>query len=274
MDGDMHMCMTHVGLDAAWRNTIESTLPWAVTPNYANIIGFQLMMMMPDLLHVFNLGVAKHMLASSLKVVLSEQVVFQASNLVDRMSLATASLKQFALRRGLPLRIKKITKSRLKWKNRKYPELGASGYDAYVVGSWLESVLEPFSQRYPDIVSLLWVSNRTVSLMYSAGWFLTPGEKQTLETLGGLFNHLYMKLASQAVNQHKLLFRVIPKFHLFCHITSSRRDVNPSKYSTWMDEDFLKKIGKCLGLTSLRTAQKRLLERWLMSIPLNLQRDA
>ena len=77
-------------------------------------------------------------------------------------------------------------------------------------------------------------------------------------------------MANRAISEHKLLWRVIPKQHLLCHVFQSQRWVNPSKYSTWMDEDFLKKAGKVLGLTAIKHAQQRLLERWLMNAPQNL----
>lgn len=46
----------------------------------------------------------------------------------------------------------------------------------------------------------------------------------------------------------------------------------PILYATWMDECWLRKVSKTIQLTSSNTAQHRVLERWLMAIPLNLKK--
>ena len=42
---------------------------------------------------------------------------------------------------------------------------------------------------------------------------------------------------------------------------------NPHCYSTWMDEDALKHLMKTLRCTDRRTAEERLLQRWLLGLP-------
>lgn len=269
-EGDLDMSITNCGHDASWWNTLGTSNPWSVVPNFAKITGFEIGMVMPDLLHCWNLGVARYMLASSLKIVLGERHVYPQSTLAERLAMASVSLRLFAKQRQLPLRMKRITKKKMQWKSRCYPQMSCSGYDAYVIAIWLEHELQPHSHMYSEILSMLWASNKAISLMYKADWFLTSDEKRTLETVGGFFNQVYMTMANKAISEHKLLWRVIPKHHLLCHVFRSQRAVNPARYSTWMDEDFLKKAGKVLGLTAVKHAQQRLLERWLMNVPHNL----
>lgn len=265
--------MTHVADDALWWQTMLQSEPWNTSPPFSRLINFRLSMIVPDLLHCWNLGISRHMLASCLKILLSDQIVFPAPTLPGRLKMASESLLAFARRHRYPLRMKKITKNKLKWKARRYPELASSGYDAFVVGTWLEQTLTPHNHHYPEIATLLWSSNKGISLLYSAGAFLTTGEKQSVKVYGDIFLQTYVTLAGRALNEHKLLFRVIPKLHLMSHIFNWKRSVNPSRYSTWMDEDYLKKIGKTLGLTQQKTAQQRLLQRWLLSIPNHLKRN-
>lgn len=269
---DMALCMTHVGSNAPWWGTMLQTDPWTTSPSYSKLTGFSVPMIMGDLLHIWNLGVARDLLGSSLKIIMTEQEVFPGANLKDRFAAASESLKLFAKQHRLPLRMRKLKQSKVVWNTRKYPELCSSGYDSFVLGSWLQHVLEQHQHRYPELYSMLWTSNRAVSLVYSAGRFLTPSEKATLETLGDCFTHVYMKMANEAVREHKLLFRVRPKFHLLCHIFRSTRWVNPAFYATWLEEDALKKFAKVLGLVALQTAPKRLLQRWMLSLPENLKR--
>ena len=267
----MRMCLTHVGPNAAWWETMYRTLPWEITPSYARVCGFRQGMLMPDMLHIWSLGVARDLLASSLKVILQTQEVFDGGNIKTRLKQASDSLRSFARRRGYHLRIRKLTKAKLNWKTRKYPELCGSGYDSFVVGAWLEEILQPHAERWPEITSMLWASNQAVSLMYAGNFFLTPGEKSSLETLGVFFLKLYVRMASKAVSERKLLFRVRPKFHMLAHCFTSPRFANPAAFSTWMDEDYLKKMGKVLNMVNYKTAPQRVLQRWALSLPEHLR---
>ena len=205
-------------------------------------------------------------------IILTDGIVFRGPNLPTRLLLASESLRQFAKQKKLPLRLKKLTKAKLSWKSRQYPSLASSGYDSYVVMLWLESLLSNHADRYAEMATLVWTSNHAISLMYSAGLFLTPHEKENLKVLGNGFLSLYISLAKKAMDSNQLLWRVRPKLHLVNHVLFSHRWANPAAYSTWMDEDYLKKVGKTLNLTSVRSAQKRLLQRWCLSIPRHLDR--
>lgn len=268
---DMRMCLTHVEPSAAWWETMYRTPPWEITPSYAQLRGFHQGMMMPDMLHVWSLGVARDLIGSSLKVMLQVQDVFDGGTIKARLKQASESLRSFARRRKYHLRIRKLTKSKLTWKTRKYPELCCSGYDSFVVGSWLEEILQPHSEKFPEITSMLWASNKAVSLMYAGNFFLTPGEKSSLEMLGFFFLKLYIRMANKAISEHKLLFRVRPKLHMLNHCFFSPRRANPAAYSTWMDEDYLKKMGKVLNVVNYKTAPKRVLQRWSLSLPEHLK---
>ena len=267
-DGDLTNCYTNIAPDAGWWATMGRCLPWSVPPSYANLQCFDINMIMPDLLHAWNLGMARDFLGSALKLILQQRDIFTGPTLEARLLEATHSLKMFAKQHGHPLRCKKFTKGKLCWKTRKYPSLGVSGYDAYVIALWLEDVLSGHHQKYPEISSMLWLSNRAISLMYSQeSWFLSQQEKDTLEVLGFAFLKIYMSMAVTALQQHKLLWKVRPKVHLLCHVFRSFRSCNPARYSTWLDEDFLRKSGKTLGLTDSRGSHLRFLQRWLMALP-------
>ena len=267
-DGDLTNCYTNIAPDAGWWATMGRCLPWSVPPSYANLQCFDINMIMPDLLHAWNLGMARDFLGSALKLILQQRDIFTGPTLEARLLEATHSLKMFAKQHGHPLRCKKFTKGKLCWKTRKYPSLGVSGYEAYVIALWLEDVLSGHHQKYPEISSMLWLSNRAISLMYSQeSWFLSQQEKDTLEVLGFAFLKIYMSMAVTALQQHKLLWKVRPKVRLLCHVFRSFRSCNPARYSTWLDEDFLRKSGKTLGLTDSRGSHLRFLQRWLMALP-------
>ena len=267
----MHMAFTDRHPRAAWRATYLRTLPWVERPWFADLVGFQLDMVMGDLLHVFNLGTAKNVAACVLKIILQDTKIFTRGTIDERMADATASLKHYARQNKYQLRLKKLTKSKIKWQSKKFPELGSSGSDCHVVLAWLEAVLLEHSlDCYSDITVLVWSGNQCMKILYSGGWFLEPEEQQSVRFLGATYINTYLKLASEAISNRRFLWKVLPKIHVLDHTTDSPRKVNPSYYSTWMDEDFLKKAAKVLRLTSVRSAQVRMLQRWLLATPANL----
>ena len=247
-----------------------SSDPWGTRPSYADLIGFHPLQLVPDLLHVWNLGVARAAIGSALKIILKNQTIFHGNNLDIRLEEASVSLRDYAKQHKLDLRLRKLTKGKLHWKTATFPSFAGKGYDAYVAGLWLEELLAPYDE-FGDLFTLFWASNKALTTMYAGDWFLTEHERETVQDLGQVFPETYARLARDAVQRGEYLFKILPKFHLLCHLWVPSRSVNQSKYSTWMDEDFLRKISKTLSLTSSRTAQRRVLERWLMSLPEHLQ---
>lgn len=184
-DGDLDCAFTNISHDAGWWATMGQQVPWTVPPSFSMIRGFHGSMLMPDLLHCWNLGLARDLLGSSLKIIFQQRIIFTAATLDERMMCATESLRKFAKENGHPLRCRKITKGKLVWHSRKYPSLSVSGYDAYVIGLWLEELVSGYTQQYPEISSMLWLSNRAISLMYSSeSWFLSQEEKILWKSLG------------------------------------------------------------------------------------------
>ncbi len=273
----MQTCFTDLSAGAGWRSTWLLSHPWQSVPPYTQLYGFCTTMVYPDLLHVFNLGIARDAAGSILKKLIQCQTVFTANTIDERLAQATVSLKQFARAHGYDLRMKKLTRNKINWGGKKYPELMSSGSDTRVVCNWLEELLIPYSgtsSGFAAYCTLLWYGNQCVRVLYACDrWFLDDQEKNTVSVLGSLYAQTFICLAWNAVSSHQLLFRVKPKLHMFVHIVEHPRRVNASRYSTWMDEDFLKKISKTLNLTSAKTAQVRILQRWLLSIPLNLERE-
>ena len=249
--------------------------PWVNPPPYSGLVGFAISMVVPDLLHVLNMGVGRDLCGSVLALVLKERVVFEAGSLKERMALASQSLRTFARLKGWPLKMKRFTRKKLGWGPSVYPELKTgSAYDTAVVSRWLEQVLQPHSQQYPECCALLWSINSAMAILYgSHSWFLSSQDQSRVKTLGSLFLQVYVRMAVNAISAHKFIFRCRPKLHLLDHLLRSRRRINCARYSTWMDEDFLKHIGHTLRLTSGLSAQTRTLQRWLLLLPESLRQS-
>ena len=118
-------------------------------------------------------------------------------------------LKAFVRARKLPLKLKKLTKAKLKLSRSKYPELRSSGYDSYVVLLWLQHEAESHAAVLPDALKTrIWAGDRAISVMCNAGHFLTELEESNKVTVGKVFLRSYMVLANEGLEAHRLIFRV------------------------------------------------------------------
>ena len=205
---DLAHVFTNVHDSAAWRTTFLRNKPWDLDPYYCQLKGFQQRMLIPDLLHIFNLGIARDLIGSTIKSILKDQTVFQGHDINERFRLASESLRQFAKAHHHCLRLKKLSKKKICWANKTYPEFRGSGSDTHVVCVWLESLLQP----HAGTCTLLWAGNRAMRVLYSNdGYFLDESEKRTLQVLGRLYVQCFLKVSYEGTQNHQLLLCVRPK---------------------------------------------------------------
>ena len=223
-----------------------------------------------DLLHIFHLGTGRDLVGSALVMMLRGPGIFPGTNIPDRLSSATASLRSYARDHQLPLKLHKLSRSKLNWTGSNMPELRSSGYDTFVVNRWLTDVSLRFEgQLPPELCRALWTADHLLSIVANAGRWLTEPEQRNKEQFGNVFVRSYMELATASLRNRDRLFRFRPKFHILHHLLkdSPRSRLNPNVYSTWMDEDALRKIMKVHRITSIKTAPKRILQRYLLGLP-------
>ena len=231
---------------------LHTQCPWKYLPAYATLPGFEISAIVPDLLHVWHLGVGRDVLGSSLAIMLSNRV-FGPGSAMNKLMEATNRLRRFASSSGYSLRLKKLTKNKLNLKQRCYPELKSSGFDTFIVPA--------------DVIACLWASNHFLSIWTNAGRWLSPAEHANVKEAGEIFMQAYCALAKKAARDQVRLYKVRPKLHLLHHLVRQETRKNPHYFATWMDEDGLKKLMKVLKLSDARSADKRLLQRWLLGLP-------
>ena len=273
--GSLHLAFTNVNPDAAYWETMWASPPWKFSPTLMSLSGFGIKQIHPDLLHVWHLGTGRDLAASVLVYILKRKTqcpgIFSGDNLPDRLADATSKLKTFAKARKLPLSLHKLTKSKLGMKSKtSYPELLSKGYDTYVVLEWLGTLCEAHRGVLPnDLCTAMWCATHVMSLLHNAGRHLTVEQQRNKEFFGQLFMKSYVQMAHAMLQCREKLFRMRPKFHILGHIfrSSPPSRTNPANYSTWMDEDSLKKLMRVLKMTDSHTAKQRLLQRWLLALP-------
>ena len=263
----MGLPFTDLRPDSAWSATEYQQDPWSFTPSYSLLEGFSITMIQADLLHVFHLGVARDLIGSTLALFIKDKLIFSGATQADRLREATTNLKSFARGAKLPLKLHRLTKRKLGWDSKSYPEFRGSGYDAFVVLRWLVQVVQSHPAEVPaPLYRAIYAADHTLSVLYNAGRYLTEAEQHSKETYGMMFLHNYMEMVHRNLTARRRLFRLRPKFHLMHHIVKARPGsrVNPAVFSTWMDEDCLRKMMRVLKLTDPRTAPRRILERFLL----------
>ena len=90
---------------------------------------------------------------------------FPGRNQTLKLLAATKSLVAFAKANKYTLARKTITKKSLNWVSGEYPELKTKGYDTFVIGSWLASLVEARDCGIPDLSTALWASNNVLTLL-------------------------------------------------------------------------------------------------------------
>ncbi|CAE7498978.1 unnamed protein product [Symbiodinium sp. CCMP2592] len=248
----LHLGYTNVNPDAPYWDTMYQKPPWRFMPAYTSISGFHLRLIQVDLLHVWHLGTGRDLAASVIVYILKRKgqsySILAGDNIPDRLADATSKLKAFAKSRKLPLALHKLTKNKLGMKSKtSYPELMSKGYDTYVVLEWLQTLCEANRDLLPrELCTAVWCATHVMSMLHNAEKQLTVEQQRNKEFFGQLFMKSYRMMAQNMLQD---------------------RETNPANYSTWMDEDSLKKLMRVLKMTSCQTAEQRLLERWLLALP-------
>ena len=112
------MAYTNVNHDAAWISTEGTQLPWKLSPAYTLLEGFDPGFIHGDILHMFHLGTGRDLVASTLVILLQKRGFFAGSSVTDRLHTATCELKEYCRQHGLPLKLQKLSKSKLNWNSR------------------------------------------------------------------------------------------------------------------------------------------------------------
>ncbi|CAE7237215.1 unnamed protein product [Symbiodinium pilosum] len=237
------LAYTNVNTDAPWVATIGDTLPWDYEPGYTLLEGFDVKFIHADLLHIYHLGTGRDLVGSALVHMLETRGFFEGSNIAARLASATLEVRRFCKERKLPLKLHKLSRSKLNWNTADMPELRSSGYDTYVV-KWLVEVTTRHSAQLPaQLCTALWTADQILSTLAKAGRWLSVEEQELKECYGALFTRSYVEVANSSLERRKRAYRLRPKLHLWHHILKESRPprINPHVFSTWTDEDALKK---------------------------------
>ena len=161
----------------------------------------------------------------------------------------------------------RLTKTRLGLKGGKFVHLTGKAWQCKVVLGFLVDYLET-QDVDPMLKTACWSAQNFLGVLSDSrqeSIFLQPQETQQVQTIGMLFLDCYLRLRLKFDNWclYKL-FNIRPKLHLLCHfICDTTRVRNPLTASTWMDEDWLRRLMKLAGKTHITKTQSSTLKRYL-----------
>ena len=269
--------LTNLSPNAHWRGQIHNPAnpPWEVEPAVASLHGWATWFVLPDLLHVWHLGIGRDVVAGCLLILLRKrgpEAYFRGASLQLRMADATQCLRSWASRNKelLPRKFK-ITKAKLNWKSGEFATFKAKGAVVALFVRWLYDLLNERDCGNHLLHSCVWAAGHSVGMLSKAkrkSCFLEPAEKEQIHTVGTLFIHCYLLLHRAGSGCARVgVFNPRPKIHLLHHMfLLPCGSKNPATAQCFMDEDFLKKLMQIARRTHTLTAPFSTLRRWLLGL--------
>ena len=181
-----------------------------------------------------------------------------------KLARATTRLKSWCRLTKRSVAFRKFSRDNLCLKSGTFPEMKAKGYDVHTLLVWLGDTWPVNAEGLDAEYTLLYTAASFMGVLGQAENFLSDEQAKHVEVVGEAFLKVWV---SQA-HLHPAVYRVRPKFHVLHHCVleaaqrPSRRNVRLD--STWMDEDFMKKVSKIIRRTHRKTSPLTTLQRYLL----------
>ena len=136
---DEQWSYSNVDPSAPWRSTLFVDDPWpnGIVPTLTGILGFSMLMIGVDLLHVLHLGCGRDLAGTAIRFLASKRGYWRGGTQEERLRVATQRLKWHAKQSRHSLTISKLCKKSINWKSDDYPEVKCKGFDTFLILRWL-----------------------------------------------------------------------------------------------------------------------------------------
>lgn len=192
---------------------------------------------------------------------------FGRGNLQQRLRVATGQLRAYCKRAGVKTALRCFSQDNLVLKAGSFPELRSKGADSTIILQWLaEELADVQDPQFANLSALVCLGHMFIWLLCGGPAFCDRQRAdQMLTTCEG-----FMKLYLLMHHQHPAVFKIRPKWHLTWHLgaEASLRPSgrNPSADSTWVDEDYMKKLSRLIRKLHRKTSAHTALSRYLIMI--------
>ncbi|CAE8650782.1 unnamed protein product [Polarella glacialis] len=247
--------------------TSESSMsPWAEVP------GWRKERTLDDTLHDIYQGIGPHLVASTIVHCILEEIPKCTLEKLDLKlkSLYTNSYKPWCRENKTDSAGNSFSgvKFNREKSNKTYPELGSvyKAYEVKVIIFWAafycKDKLGSFQGRVRAMC--LYSLASWIRVLDLAGGWLTNDEVESACKFGEQFLLCYQYLAGASLQAKVCLYKIIPKFHYFCHMLIymklTKRNVRFD--ACWMEEDLMGKLTNMSSKTHARTFVVSVLTRY------------
>ena len=235
--------------------------------------GMRLECVTVDLLHCVDLGIAAHVIANILFILIITRSVLGGTNMEQRIAHLNAHLSVWYSKTKTKCRVQgKLTLERLRPKTQ-WPKLKAKGAATrYLIPYVLEMIKEHASEVGDDqIIAVVQLLQQFYIILENEGRFLSYTARRDLTKIGNDFGILYCALARRASEARVKLWKLSPKLHMFMHLCISLSDVagcyiNPRHFWTYADEDLVGQLIEVAESCHATTVAVSALFKWCLLI--------
>ena len=267
---NLTMPFTDITESAAWKATVGDPLnpPWPIDrpPTVCKLMNFSASFLLPDLLHVWYLGVGRDVVGSVMLLLIRTPGFFAGAQQKARFHDATKRFKAWVRAAGKPALPKgwKFDRAKISMKGGEWAHFKDKGARTAMALQWLHHELNINDCGNAAMRSLLWAAEYSIGVMVKADVFLTDQESSQIAKVGQFFLIQYLKLHHEGSDSRYKVFHLRPKWHLLTHVFMTVGTCkNPAIGVCWLDEDFLKKImavtKKCHKLSACENTIRRYL---------------
>ena len=235
----------------------------------AEVTGLRLEQIMIDILHTVDQGVSAHIIGNILWIVAVVRSFFGVGNMREKVKKLNQHIQDWYKRTKCPYQLQgPVTLERLRATSAAYPKLkGKAAAIRYLMPYALELAMAASDGSDTDrtMVEIARLMVRFYNIVSSQSQFLTPAAKEELPAIGQEVADYYSKLASEAFDAGKKLWKESPKLHLWEHLTQFQciNFGNPRYYWTYPDEDLVGAMIEIAETCHPNTLPVTVLFKWL-----------
>lgn len=217
--------------------------------------GMRLENIMVDVLHTVDLGICSDIVGNILYIMVVLSACLGGHTYAERIKNMASHLAQWYKDTKTSYRLRGEVKMET-IRQDGWPRLTAkaaaardlSKYALYLLLNYGDKLLQGKPWADAELMtSLCRLLVRFYELIAIGDPFLCGGDRAELSSIGQYVADIYTRLGRYAMDDSMKLWKVMPKLHLWLHLTQQQNLMNPRQFWTYSDEDL---VGQMIDIAS------------------------